>query len=234
MIRHHPWFAPLACAAIAIALLSWFHLSESRPAETAVTAAEDEVYEAVVRDMVTPTHGQANINQLVFNETVLTDLTTGADIKVCKESVRKQARLQDDTPPHNSLADRIYRVFTRGWQDGSPRTDTIQDFIQKSCTEGPLSRAFHAGFARVFINPNLISFDTAPINRNGRKDFKQTFPGASGIISLSRVGFDPSLREAIISTSFVCGFLCGTGRLYTLRKKWGRWEVISNPIVWVS
>jgi hypothetical protein len=234
MIRHHPWFAPLACAEIAIALLCSFYLSKSRSDERALTAAEDEVYEAVVRDMVTPTHGQANINKLVFSETVLTDLTTGTDTKVCEESVRKQARLQDNTPPYNSLADKIYRVFTRGWQDGSPRADTIQDFIQKSCTEGPLSRAFHTDFPRVFIKPNLISFDTAPINRNGRKDFKQTFPGASGIISLSRVGFDPSLREAIISTSFVCGFLCGTGRLYMLRKKWGRWEVISNPIVWVS
>jgi hypothetical protein len=234
MMRRHPWIAPLAYAAIAIALLRSFYLSKSRPDERALTAAEDEVYEAVVRDMVTPTHGQANRNLLVFNETVLTDLTTGADIKVCEERVRKQARLQDNTPPYNSLADRIYRMFTRGWQDGSLRADTIQDFIQKSCTEGPLSRAFHTDFPRVFINPNLISFDTAPINRNGRKDFKQTFPGASGIISLSRVSFDPSLHEAIISTSLVCGFLCGTGWLYTLRKKWGRWEVISNPIVWVS
>jgi hypothetical protein len=43
-----------------------------------------------------------------------------------------------------------------------------------------------------------------------------------------------SLPVRIISTSFVCGVLCGTGRLYTLNKKWGRWEVISNPIVWVS
>jgi hypothetical protein len=237
MIRHHRWIVPLACAAIAIALLCSFcsfYRSKSRPDERASTAAENEVYEAVVRDMATPTHGQANINQLVFNETVLTDLTTGADLKVCKESVRKQVRLQDNTPPYNSFADKIYRVFTRGWQDGSPRADTIQDFIQKSCTEGPLSRAFHTDFPRVFINPNLISFGTAPIDRNGRKDFQQTFPGASGIISLSHAGFDLSLREAIISTSFVCGSLCGTGRLYTLRKIWGRWVVTSNRIVWVS
>lgn len=197
-------------------------------------AAEDKVYEAVVRDMVTPTHAQANMNQLVFNETVLTDLTTGEDIKGCKESVGKQARMQDDTPPYNSLADKIYRVLSRRWHDDSPRADTIQDFVQKSCTEGPLSRTFLTDFPRVFINPNSISFDIAPIDRKGRNDFQQTFPGASGIISLSHVGFDFSLREAIISTSFVCGILCGTRRLYILRKKWGRWEVISNPIVWAS
>jgi hypothetical protein len=234
MIRYHRWIAQLACAAIAIALLCLFYLSRSRPHETTLTAAEGEVYEAVVRDMVTPTHGQANMSQLVFNETVLTDLTSGADIKACKERVSKRARLQDNAPPYNSLADKIYRVFARGWQGNSPRADTIQDFIQKSCTEGPLSRAFHTDFPRVFINPNSISFDVTPNDRNGRKDFQQTFPEASGIISLSHVGFDSSLHEAIISTSFVCGILCGTGRLYTLRKKSGKWEVISNPIVWVS
>ncbi len=234
MIRHHPWIASLACAAIAIALLCWFHLSKSRSGERAVTAAEDEVYEAVVRDMVRPTDAQANTNQLVFNETVLTDLTTGADIKACEESVRKQAQLQDNTPPYNSLADKAYRVLTRGWHDGSLRTDTIQDFIQKSCTESPLSRTFHTDLPRVFINPNSISFDIAPIDRNGRKDFQQTFPGASGIISLSHVGFDPTLHEAIVSTLFICGDLCGTGRRYILRKKRDRWVVVGKPIVWVS
>jgi hypothetical protein len=234
MIRRHPWIVPLACAALAIALLCWFYLSKSRPDERAVTAAEDEVYEAVVRDMVSPTNRKANINQLVFNEAVLTDLTTGEDIKACKESVRQQARFQDNAPPYNALADKIYRVVTLGWRDGSPRADTIQDFIQKSCTDGPLSRAFHTDFPRVFINPNSISFGIAPIYRSGREDFQQTFPGASGIISLSHAGFDSSLHEAIISTSFVCGFLCGSGRRYTLRKKWGRWEIISNPVVWVS
>jgi hypothetical protein len=171
---------------------------------------------------------------LVFDETVLTDLTTGADTKACKESVRKQARLLDNTPPYNSLADKIYRNLTRGWDDGSLRADTIQDFIQKSCTEGPLSRTFHTDLPRVFVNPNSISFDIAPIDRNGRKDFQQTFPGASGIISLSHVGFDPTLREAIVSTSFICGDLCGTGRRYILRKKRDRWVVIGKPIVWVS
>ena len=52
MVRHRPWIAAVACAAIAIALLL-FYLSKSRPDERAITAAEDEVYEAVVRDMVT-------------------------------------------------------------------------------------------------------------------------------------------------------------------------------------
>lgn len=30
--------------------------------------------------------------------------------------------------------------------------------------------------------------------------FRQTFPGAGGVISLSQVGFDSTLHEAIVST----------------------------------
>jgi hypothetical protein len=234
MIRHHPWIASLACAAIAIALLCWFHLSESRPGERAVTAAEDEVYEAVVRDMVMPTHGRANINQLVFGDAVLTDLTTGGDINACKESVRTELQLNDNTPPFNTVADKIYRVLTQGWDDGALRADTIQDFVNKSCTSGPLSRTFHTDFPRVFIDRDSISFGIVSKPGNGRKVFRQTFPGASGIISLSHVGFDPALHEAVVSTSYICGFLCGTGQRYILKKKRGRWEVASNSIVWVS
>ncbi len=232
MIRHRPWIAPVACAAIAIALL-WLYLSKSRPDERVITAAEDEVYEAVVRAMVTPMHGQANINQLVFDDAVLVGIISGGDAKGCKESVRKQLRF-DDTPPFNTLADKVYRVITRGWYDDSPRADTIQDFIEKSCTKGPLSRTFHSDFPRVFIDSNSVFFDIVPIDRNGLKDFQQTFPKAAGIISLSHVGFDSSLHQAMVSSSFVCGSLCGTGRLYILRKTRGRWEVIGNSITWVS
>jgi hypothetical protein len=232
MLRRHLWIAIGVCASIS--LLCLFFQSNSRPDKGVVSAAEDRVYEAVVRDMVAPTRGQASLKQLVFDDTVLTGLTTGGDIKTCQESVRKRVQLEDYTPPYNSLADKIYRVLTRGWYDGSPRASTIQDFIKRSCAGGPLSRTFQTEFPRVFIDSNSVFIDLVPIHRNGLKDFRQAFPGASGIISLSHVGFDSSLHEAIVSSSFVCGLLCGTGQIYILRNIHGRWEVISHSVVWVS
>jgi len=232
MIRHRPWIVPVACAAIAFALL-WFYLSKSRPDERAIAAAEDEVYEAVVRAMLTPTHGEATMNQLVFEDNVQVGLMTGEDEGGCKKSVRQRLHL-DDTPPFNTLADKVYRLVTRGWYDDSPRPDTIQDFVEKSCTKGPLSRTFHTDFPRAFIDPNSVLFDIVPADRNGLKDFRQTFPKAAGIISLSHVGFDSGLHEAMVSASFVCGVLCAGGQLYVLRKARGKWEVIRNSIIWMS
>lgn len=159
IIHRRLWIGAVACGAFAITLLCGFYLSKTRPDEKTVSAAEDEVYEAVVRDMVTPTHGQANISQLVFDDTLVTDLTTGADMKSCKESASKHLGLEGNPPPQfNSLADKIYRVLTRGWYDSSLRADTIQDFLEKSCTVGRLSTTFHTDLPRTFIATESVHF----------------------------------------------------------------------------
>jgi hypothetical protein len=235
-LRIRGWLLIAGCLAITAVVYFTIHLRSRAPANPqAVASAEDEVYEAVVRDMVTPIQGQAHISELVFDDTVLTDLTTGEDKKSCQESVRKRRLLEGSTPPYNSLLDKIYRVLAGGWWDtGSLRAETIQDFSEKSCTVGHLSTTFHTDFPRVFINPDSVFIDIVPAHKNGLTDFRQTFPGASGIISLSRVGFDSNLHEAIVSSAFVCGMLCGEGRRHILRKTRGKWVVVQSLVVWIS
>ena len=235
-LRIRGWLLIAGCLAVTAVVFCTIHLRSRAPASPqAVASAGDEVYEAVVRDMVTPTDGQAHISQLVFDDTVLTDLTTGEDKKSCQETVRKRRFLESSTPAYNSLLDKIYRVLTGGWWDtGSLRADTIQDFSEKSCTVGRLSTTFHTDFPRVFINPDSVFIDIVPTHKNGGTDFRQTFPGASGIISLSRVGFDSTLHEAIVSSAFVCGMLCGEGRRHILRKTRGKWVVVQSLVVWIS
>ena len=213
IVRHRPWFVPVACSAIAVTVLCWLNFkSQTKPDQKAVASAEDEVYEAVVRDMVMPKNGQPQISQLVFSDTVDNYLCPGVDRESCEEGFRK-------------------RLLTAG--GGPLRPETIQDFLQKSRTKGPLSTTFHTDLPRAFIDPNTVYFDLVPIQKNGQKDFRQVFPGAGGIISLSPVGLDRTLHEAIVSSSFMCGGLCGTGRRHILRKKWGKWIVVESWVVWV-
>ena len=223
------------CSAIVFTVLCWFHPSENRTDEKAVSAAEDEAYEAVVRDMFVPTHKQADISELVFGDTLQTDLRTGGDIKSCKERAREHLGLEGNTPPrYNSLPDEIYRLFTHGWYDSSLRADTIQDFVAKSCTVGRLSTTFHTDLPRTFIAPERVHFRSWPVQKGDSTSFERLFPGATGIISFSHVGFDCTFHEAVVSTSFVCGGLCGTGQSYVLKKVRGKWEVVNKWIVWVS
>lgn len=225
--RRHCSLAAVS-AAIAITALSACN-SSGRSNEKQVAAAENGVYEAVVRDMTSPANRSS---QLVFDEALLTQLAPGADMKSCQESARENLRLENNTPPYNSLVDKLYR-FVNGRYDYSIRADTIQDFLEKSCTPGRLSQSFHTDLPKAFINAWSVRFSDLIVN-DGSKSFEQLFPGASGIISFSHVGFDSTLHEAIVATSFVCGMLCGSGHRYVLREIRGHWEVVNQWTVWVS
>jgi len=222
---------------VAIALICWLRISKPRE-EAAVTmeiaAAQDAVYEAVVSDMTTPAHRQQKITQLVFNNELLTSFEDGPGGESCEKVAKQNLGAGTSMPPLNSLVDKVYRLVTRGGDDYSIRPDTILDFAQKDCAGGHLSETFHTDLPRTFISPGSVSFNLAPTRENRNKSFEQLFPGADGIISFSHVGFDTSLDEAIVSTSFVCGLLCGSGHIYVLQKRYGRWKVVNAWMIWIS
>ncbi len=223
-LRIRGWILIAGCLVVTAELYCTMHLrSRTAPSPQAVASAEDEVYEAVVRDMVTSMQQRrSDINHLVFDDTVVTELRAEEDSQSCKERVRTNLRLES-----SALSDRLYRLLTRSGYD-SLRADTMHNFLEKSCTAGPLSQTFRTDLPRTFVPAGSLRFDGGP------KSFQELFPGASGIISFSYVGFDSTLREAIVSTAHFCGGLCGTGSRYVLRKRWGRWEAVNKRVVWVS
>ena len=233
--RIREWLLIAGCLVVVSAgVYCTIHLrSRTLASPQAVASAEDEVYGALVRDMVRPADGQSSMGQLVFDDAVLTYLWTGADTKSCRDSVRKRLLLEvNNTPPFNSLPDKVYRIV-HGGDDGSLRADAIQDFLQKSCTVGRLSQSFHTDLPKTFIAAGSVHFSDL-IENDGSKSFEQLFPRAGGIISFSHVGFDSRLHEAIVSVSYVCGGLCGSGHRYVLKKMRGQWEVVSRLELWVS
>jgi hypothetical protein len=214
---------------ILFAFLRWFHSSSPNLDAKAVSAAQDEVYAAVVRDIVPPSHGRSGVSHLVFGETL-----QRSDGESCQENARRQFWSEIDTPPFNSPADKLYRFFTYGGVDSLLRPDTIRDFADKSCTGGRLSQTFHTDLPRIFVDVETYFSAHSPKDKNGKELLMMDFPPGIGVISFSRVGLDSSLNEAIVSVSYVCGGLCGTGSRYVLRKTRGSWRVVSKRIVWVS
>jgi hypothetical protein len=224
----YSWLAATATAAIAAFGVSSCS-SGQRSTEKQVAAAENDVYEAVVHDIV---RTSKESGELVFNQTLLTEFPSAVESRSCQESVRKNVPLEDYTPPYNSLADRVFRFVDRSYDDSySLRADTIRNFVAKVCKSGRLSQTFHTDLPKTFIAIGSTHFKDLNVN-DGSKAFEQLFPRARGIISLSHVGFDSTLREAIVLTSFECGVLCGSGQCYSLRNIRGHWEVVSKWIVW--
>jgi len=229
------WIASVVCMAIAIAVLWRVHTPRHRLDQRVATAAQDEVYTAVVRDMITPGSGPENVAQLVFGDEILSERRAGTEMEACKEEVRKREHWKFDDPPlYDTLIDKAYRFLTLGWVSGSAGTKTVEDFLEKTCSTGHLSRTFQTGFPRSFVTSESIHFKDWPIEKDGPPSFEEQFPGASGVISFSRVGFDSGLDEAMVSVRFYCGGLCGTGWRYILKKRRGKWEVANKYVNWMS
>ena len=229
--RHYSWIGAAVGAALSITALPSCNSSD-RANERQVGAAENEVYEVVVGDMVGDMVTSASRpSKLVFHDTLLTGLAPGADMKSCEESARKKLRLEKTTPPYNSLADRLYRFVNRSHDDDdSLRADTIRDFLTKLCTAGRLSLTLHTDLPKTFLAPG--SAPIVFIAKDGPVPFELLFPGASEVISLSHVGFDSTLHEAIVLTSFVREGFWGSGHRYVLRKIRTHWEVVNKLLVW--
>jgi hypothetical protein len=208
-------FIIAAVVTVAIVFVLWRRAEERRliTNPTAVALAEDEVYEAVVQHVYVPDKKNGSVTRLVFSRIVDTYLCPGADKRTCLDGVRRRLK---------------------GAADGSIHSETIDNFITQSEVPGILSTTFRTELPKTFVDPNSLYFDFIPIDKKGQKSFYDSFSESSGLISFSHVGFDSTLHEAIVSTSIVCGGLCGTGRRYVLRKKWGKWEVVDAWVVWIS
>jgi hypothetical protein len=239
IIRHHLRVFAVASAAVAIGFGACIYVPSQGLNEKKELAAQDEVYTAVVNNLSKAASGEAPVTQLVFGDALLSDREPGTDIEVCRADVRKRERWAVDAPPYDTLLDKIYRFLTRAWasnavQTAGVQTETLEDFLLKSCSIGSLSRTFHTDLPRSFVEAEKVRFEDWHIKKNGPQSFEKLFPGASGVISFSRVGFDSGMDEAMVYASFVCGGLCGEGWHYTLKKRRGKWEVTSRQMIWVS
>jgi hypothetical protein len=231
------WIAAAVCVAIAIVVVWWFYAPRPKHNldERVVAVAQDEVYAAVVRDITSPGDGPGHVTQLVYSDELLSESRVGIDTEACKKEVRKREHWKFDNPPmYDTLIDKMYRFLTLGWVKGSRVNETVEDFLEKICRMGHLSRTFKTDLPPSFVTPENIRFKGFSIEENGPLSFEKLFPGATGVISFSRVGFDSDLDEAMVSVRFYCGGLCGTGWRYILKKRRGKWEVADKPIIWMS
>jgi hypothetical protein len=68
----------------------------------------------------------------------------------------------------------------------------------------------------------------------GWDDFYKKYPGSSGFIRLSRVGFNTGRSEALVYIEHGCGATCGTGSYVLLTKGEEGWRVIKTVGLWIS
>ncbi len=71
-------------------------------------------------------------------------------------------------------------------------------------------------------------------NETGWDAFYERYPNSSGIISISRVGFNSNKTQAILGFGYQAGWVWGKGYRIFLTKEEGKWIVKEQDMLWIS
>jgi hypothetical protein len=110
---------------------------------------------------------------------------------------------------------------------------TIDAFREVNRQQASLRRSLHPA-----IDYELV--DSAQLDsffKRGGGDwaaFYKRFPGSSGIMTFSRVGFSEDGTQALFYVSNQCGGLCGAGMYVVMEKRNGSWSIEKEIEMWIS
>jgi hypothetical protein len=115
---------------------------------------------------------------------------------------------------------------------------TLDDFVAKNQASIGVAEKSFASFVKVKVvaRKDLPSSDTID-PRNPREfwnQFHAKYPGARGIITFSRPGFDKSGNHALVYYRLSCGTLCGQVGYVLLKNSGGQWRVLQEVVPIIS
>jgi hypothetical protein len=113
--------------------------------------------------------------------------------------------------------------------------DTLGDFQAKKKACHSLGKRFNTPVKFVLVSGKDLEpvFPERVFDRSWRLFYKK-YPGSSGVIDFSNVGFNRAMTQAFVYTGRSCGGLCGEGYYVLLTKKDKIWSITTKLMVWVS
>lgn len=109
-------------------------------------------------------------------------------------------------------------------------SETLDNYLAVNQTSQPL---LVSDLATNYVIVTDLDLHLDDINNFWPAFYKQ-YPGSSGLISFSNVGFNEQHDQAFLYASRSCGGLCGEGSYFLLKKVNGRWEIVKEQGLWVS
>lgn len=109
----------------------------------------------------------------------------------------------------------------------------VEHFRQVNVTSCPLEDRFDLAITR-----KLISAEEMDELGSGQPDFwerfYQRYPGAEGVLTLSRVAFGAEGAEALVYCGYLRQKLAGAGYYFVLRRRGAGWDVMRQVMAWIS
>lgn len=124
----------------------------------------------------------------------------------------------------------------RSKSNAAPAAETVASLTEKAKLSCPLEVKFPTSHEYEFVSKTEIDsfFANRKKGHDGWEMFYKKYPQAAGFWSFSLPGYNHDGTEALLSVSHSCGWLCGTGHLYLLRKENGKWIVRNRLMLWIS
>jgi hypothetical protein len=110
---------------------------------------------------------------------------------------------------------------------------TTDSFRLRNDTEHPIHASMDLGAPYVLLSQAEMNRIFAP-NQDGWQVFYEQYPDAPGITTLSRVGFNATLDQALVYVGTMSHYLAGAGYFALLKKINGVWVVDQQMMTWIS
>jgi len=95
--------------------------------------------------------------------------------------------------------------------------ETLEAYRMKNKESYLLSRSFKMKTRYVLVDGERM--------HGGRKAFYRKYPDSRGLLTFSRVAFNPDRSRSVVYVWIACGDLCGAGIYFSLVKESGDWKV---------
>lgn len=112
------------------------------------------------------------------------------------------------------------------------RLETINDFQIKNKERLPLNNNFKINAPYILLDEQeyLEMFQDA----QGWDRFRKKYPNSQGLVTLSRIGFNTSMDQALVYVSNQRAGFGGEGYYVLLSKEGHRWTITQKSGVWIS
>jgi len=114
-----------------------------------------------------------------------------------------------------------------------PSIITLTNYIKVNKQAREISDEFDTEYKHAMLSKKELE-DIFKDGCCGWNLFYERYPGSSGYVSFSRVGFNGNATQALVYVVCVCGGLCGTGGYVLLEKKGGTWRTQRWLASWIS
>lgn len=128
-------------------------------------------------------------------------------------------------------SDEIYQQIEESLQHLS--ADTLSDFKTRNESSYSLKASMILG-RRYLLLSEKDKQELFKVNQSGWDVFYNRYPDAPGIITLSRVGFNEQMDQALVYLGIQSHWLAGSGKYFLLKKVDGMWIIDQQVLTWVS